>query len=123
MASEAEKMVSDFCAAFARKNIDELMNFFTDDAVYHNIPMGPLRGKAAIRAALNSYLPAAQAVEFKILHSAAAGNLVINERIDAFQMGGKQVQLPVAGVFEVRGGKISAWRDYFDLATWTRQTQ
>jgi len=23
---------------------------------------------------------------------------------------------------EVKGGKIAAWRDYFDMATWTRQT-
>jgi limonene-1,2-epoxide hydrolase len=29
--------------------------------------------------------------------------------------------LPVAGVFEVRDGKIAAWRDYFDLATFTKQ--
>jgi limonene-1,2-epoxide hydrolase len=27
----------------------------------------------------------------------------------------------VAGVFELRDGKIAAWRDYFDMATWTRQ--
>jgi len=25
-------------------------------------------------------------------------------------------------VFEIRDGKIAAWRDYFDLATWQRQT-
>jgi limonene-1,2-epoxide hydrolase len=25
------------------------------------------------------------------------------------------------GVLELRGGKIAAWRDYFDLATWTKQ--
>jgi limonene-1,2-epoxide hydrolase len=25
------------------------------------------------------------------------------------------------GAFDLRGGRIAAWRDYFDLATWTRQ--
>jgi limonene-1,2-epoxide hydrolase len=25
-------------------------------------------------------------------------------------------------VFEIRDDKIAAWRDYFDLATWQRQT-
>ena len=28
--------------------------------------------------------------------------------------------LPVMGTFEVRDGKISAWRDYFDMAQATK---
>jgi limonene-1,2-epoxide hydrolase len=36
-------------------------------------------------------------------------------------MGPKKIELPVAGVFEIRGGKISAWRDYFDLTSFTKQ--
>ena len=39
------------------------------------------------------------------------------------RLGGKDIALPVAGVFEVRDGKIAAWRDYFDLATWQRQAR
>jgi len=50
------------------------------------------------------------------------GDVVFTERVDRFQMGDKKVELPVAGVFEVRDGKIAAWRDYFDMPTWTRQT-
>jgi len=42
--------------------------------------------------------------------------VVLTERIDTFTMGEKQAALPVMGTFEVRDGKISAWRDYFDLA-------
>jgi limonene-1,2-epoxide hydrolase len=28
----------------------------------------------------------------------------------------------LARVFDIRDGKIAAWRGYFDLATWQRQT-
>lgn len=35
---------------------------------------------------------------------------------------GKKVELPLAGVFEIEGGKTKAWRDYFDMAVWTCQT-
>ncbi|HVN64359.1 MAG TPA: limonene-1,2-epoxide hydrolase family protein [Candidatus Binataceae bacterium] len=122
MATEAESVVTAFIDAWPRRNIEELMGFFTDDAVYHNIPMPPALGKDAIRAVINMFLPMAKSVEFKILHSVSSGNVVMNERIDIFDLGAKTVELPVAGVFEVTGGKISAWRDYFDLATWTRQT-
>jgi limonene-1,2-epoxide hydrolase len=121
MASEAEKIVTDFCAAWPRKNIEELLAFFTEDAVYHNIPMEAAKGKAAIRAGINTFLPGAKSIEFKILHSACNGNVVFNERIDTLVMGEKKVVLPVTGVFEISGGKISAWRDYFDLGQFTKQ--
>jgi len=123
VAAESEKIVSDFCQAWTRRNLEEIMSFFSEDAVYHNIPMEPAKGKAAIRNVINMFLPMASAIEFKILNTAASGNVVMNERVDIFQMGNKRVELPVAGVFEVRSGKILAWRDYFDLAAWTRQTQ
>jgi limonene-1,2-epoxide hydrolase len=122
MPTDAEKVVTDFCNAWPRKNIDELLGFFTDDAVYHNIPMEPARGKAAIRAVINTFLPMAKSLHFKVLHSAGAGNVVFNERVDVFDLGnGKTISLPVAGVFEVTGGKIAAWRDYFDMQMYTKQ--
>ena len=122
MATDAEKIVTDFCNAWPRKNIDELLAFFTDDAVYHNIPLEPAKGKEAIRGVINMFLPMAKSLHFKVLKSASAGNVVFNERVDIFDLGnGKTISLPVAGVFEVTGSKISAWRDYFDMATYTKQ--
>ncbi len=122
MPTDAERVVTEFCNAWPRKNIDELLGFFTDDAVYHNIPMEPARGKAAIRAVINTFLPMAKSVQFKVLKSAGAGNVVFNERVDVFDLGGgKTISLPVAGVFEVSGTKIAAWRDYFDMAMYTKQ--
>ncbi|MGB9380826.1 limonene-1,2-epoxide hydrolase family protein [Candidatus Binatus sp.] len=122
MATDAEKIVTDFCNAWPRKNVEELLAFFTDDAVYHNIPVEPAKGKEAIRGVINMFLPMAKSLHFKVLKSASAGNTVFNERIDVFDLGnGKTISLPVAGVFEVTGSKISAWRDYFDMATYTKQ--
>jgi limonene-1,2-epoxide hydrolase len=122
MATDAEKVVTEFCNAWPRKNLDELLAFFTDDAVYHNIPLEPAKGKAAIRGVINTFLPMAKSVQFKVLKSASAGNLVFNERVDVFDLGnGKTISLPVAGVFEVTGSKISAWRDYFDMQMYTKQ--
>jgi limonene-1,2-epoxide hydrolase len=123
MANEAEKIVHDFCKAFESKNLEAIMAFFTEDAVYHNIPMKPVSGKAAIRATIQTFMPKSDkdTITFKILHTGSAGNVVFNERVDAFDSNGKHVELPVAGVFEIQGGKIAKWRDYFDLASFTKQ--
>jgi limonene-1,2-epoxide hydrolase len=122
MASEAETVVREFCAAWQRKNIDELLGFFAADAVYHNMPIEPLQGIAAIRETLNAFVTPAEHIEFEMLAIASAGETVFTERIDRFKIMGKTVALPVAGVFQVRNGKIAAWRDYFDMQTWLKQT-
>ena len=122
MATDSERLVRDFCAAWTRKNIDELLSYFAPDAVYHNMPLEPLKGIAAIRSTIEMFATPAERIEFEMLAMASSGDLVFTERIDRFTMMGKTVALPVAGVFEVRHGKIAAWRDYFDMQTWLTQT-
>jgi limonene-1,2-epoxide hydrolase len=115
-------LVRAFCEAFSRRETDELLQFFAEDAIYHNMPMPPVRGKDAIHGVLDMFLKPAESAEFVILHIAEADGVVLTERLDTFLIGGKHVELPVAGVFEVADGKINSWRDYFDMATWSRQT-
>ena len=118
---DPETVVREFCAMWPERNVDRFLDYFTDDAVYHNMPLEPVRGKNGIREVLNLFLPADE-IEVEILHLAGHGNLVFTERVDRFRFGEKRVALPCAGVFDIRDGKIAAWRDYFDLATWQRQT-
>lgn len=121
MSAENEKLVTDFCVSWSRKNVEDILSYLTDDIFYHNIPMEPMVGKAAIRKFVEPFLKDAQSAVFEIKHTTSAGNVVMNERVDRFVMGPKKIELPVAGVFEIRGGKISAWRDYFDLTSFTKQ--
>lgn len=122
MSTKNEKLVRDFCAAWSRRDIEELLDFFTDDAVYHNMPMAPVTGRDGIRQIFQLFVPPAERIDWELRHVAARGDVVFTERVDRFVMSGKTVELPVAGVFEIRSGKIAAWRDYFDMQTWARQT-
>lgn len=121
VSNDALQIVRDFCATWSRCNLDEIVGYFTDDAVYHNIPMQALRGIAAIRAGLEPFLRGMKSAEFDILHIAADGDVVLTERVDRFELGERKVEIPVMGVFELRDGKIAAWRDYFDLEMYQRQ--
>lgn len=114
-----EQLVQDFCATFARRDIEEIVAFFAPDAVYHNIPMAPAEGLEAIRNVLAMFVPTSSKIDFEMRHIASAGPVVFTERVDRFTIGGRDVALPVAGVFEVHDGKITAWRDYFDMAMFT----
>ena len=120
--SAPETVVRDFCAAFARNDVQEILAFFSEDAVYHNIPLEPVAGRGAIEATLKQFIDPSGRSEFEIRHIAANGNVVLTERIDRLTIGGKPVELPVMGTFEVGDdGKIRAWRDYFDMAQLTSQ--
>jgi limonene-1,2-epoxide hydrolase len=111
-----------FIDAWKTRDLERIMGFFTDDCVYHNMPLDPVKGPAAIRAVLQSFAGMSTAIEWE-LHQIAEteGGVVLTERTDRFEIGGKWVALPVMGSFELRDGKICAWRDYFDLAQFTKQ--
>jgi limonene-1,2-epoxide hydrolase len=123
MAANCEKAVNDLFAAWTRLNLDEIMGCFTEDAVWDNVPMAPAKGKAAIREMTHGFLKDSTSFNAKILKTAHDGNVVFNERVDTIVMkNGKTAAIPVAGMFEVNdAGKIKVWRDYFDLASFTKQ--
>jgi limonene-1,2-epoxide hydrolase len=117
-----ESVVRDFCAAFSRRDVSELLDFFTPDAVYHNMPIAPVRGREAIGNTLRQFVDPEGEAEFEVRALARSGNLVLTERVDRFVLRGLKVELPVMGCFEVTAeGKISAWRDYFDMNQFTKQ--
>ena len=117
-----EEIVRRFCKAAERRDSAELAGYFSDDAVYHNIPIDPVQGPEAIRKMLDSFLAPASHCSFELRALAVSGNTVLTERVDRFTIKGKEIALPVMGTFELSAdGKIRAWRDYFDLAQFTKQ--
>ena len=110
-------LVREFCAAWGAgpPDLDRIVGFFADDAVYHNIPVDPVVGSEAIRATLAGFTTGVESIEFRVAAMAADGGTVLTERVDVFRLPGKEIALPVMGTFEVADGKITAWRDYFDM--------
>jgi limonene-1,2-epoxide hydrolase len=118
------EVVRRFCAAWSSNlGAADLAAFFTDDAVYHNIPLAPVIGREAIANTIASFIrpgaPGIEAIEFRVINIASNGPVVMTERVDAFKLPNKSFELPVMGTFEVSAGKIKAWRDYFDLNQFT----
>jgi limonene-1,2-epoxide hydrolase len=61
------------------------------------------------------------ALPWQVRHIVADGNIVMAERVDNFEVRGKRISVPCMGIFELRDGKISAWRDYWDLKSFEAQ--
>lgn len=123
MTRSADEVVSAFVREWdvPAPDVARLAPYFTEDAVYHNIPMDPIVGKEAVLKALEGMGKNMQSAGWEVRHQVASGDVVMNERIDRFSMGGRTIAIPVVGVFEVRDGQIAAWRDYFDLKQFRAQ--
>lgn len=115
-----ERVIRDFVAAWPRLDAKELAGYFAEDGVYHNMPMAPIAGRANIEKLIAGFIGAWTKTHWDLLHVLCAGDVVVTERVDHIVAGGKSVDLPVAGVFELENGKIKRWRDYFDMGTYQR---
>lgn len=109
-------VVERLVAAFNRRDRDAVAELLDDEVVCIGIPLEPALGKAATMALLEPFL-AAEAIDWRILSIAAKGPLVFTERDDRFRFAGQDwTSVRAAGVFEMGAdGRITAWRDYFDL--------
>jgi len=117
MSRSSGELVTEFCARWSTLDVGAIVNSLAEDAVYHNIPMDPLQGHDAIRGFIENFITMLDGIEFVVHRQVSDGHLVFNERTDIMRTKtGNTVELPVTGVFEVAGDKITAWRDYFDMS-------
>lgn len=115
---ENEQIIREFIEAWSRRDPEELAAYFADDGVYHNMPIGPVKGRENVENFIRGFIGSWAETHWDILNIVSSGNLVIAERLDRTRAGDKSVDLPCVGVFELEGGKIKTWRDYFDFATY-----
>ncbi len=115
-------VVIEFIRAIERKDVNAAVAFAAEDISYENMPMAPIVGHEGLATTLGAFLAPAATVDWQILEQWEIGNTVINERLDRFEIGDGWLELPIAGVFEINDdNKISLWRDYFDMGSYTRQ--
>ena len=119
-----DELVRTFIKHIESKDLDSACALMTDDCEYDNVPMAKVFGVEAVKQVLGPFTAGCSEIDWVIVRQSSAGDMtsgvVLNERVDRFKMGDRWVELPLAGVFEVKNGKIALWRDYFDLATFQK---
>ncbi|PKQ04614.1 MAG: limonene-1,2-epoxide hydrolase [Alphaproteobacteria bacterium HGW-Alphaproteobacteria-11] len=118
--SDNEKIIRDFVDAWPRLDVAEIVGYFAEDGVYHNMMLEPVKGREALTGFIGAFVANWSDTKWEILNLVSRGDTVIAERVDRMKVGGKPVALPCCGVFEMENGKIKVWRDYFDLATFSK---
>jgi limonene-1,2-epoxide hydrolase len=116
-------IIRTFIGDWSSLDADKLADYFTEDGTYYNMPIAPVTGKDNVRKFIAGFIANWSETQWDLLNIAAAGDIVIAERLDRTQTAAGDVDLPCVGVFEMSDGKIRIWRDYFDMTTFTSAMQ
>ena len=106
------RIVNDFCAAFAKHDLERIGSFLADNAVWRGdngsfATNMPAVGRDAILARIKRFLD--RIVAFEVVQSWASGTVVVNERFDRFM---PPRTLHLTGIFYMKDGKILEWTDF-----------
>lgn len=108
-------VVRDFLGALERLDIDAAVDLLAPDVVYQNVPFPPARGRAAVEKQLRWLARYGSGFEVSYDNVAAEGAIVLTERTDVLVFGRLKAAFWVCGTFEVHDGRITLWRDRFDM--------
>jgi limonene-1,2-epoxide hydrolase len=111
---ENTRTVEVFLNALQDADLETAGAALADDLVYQNVGLPTIYGRDRALKLLGS-LGGATSLLVNIHRIAADGAAVLTERTDALIFGPLRLQFWVCGVFEVRDGRITLWRDYFDF--------
>ncbi len=119
MSDSAARLVTDFCNSLLLGDMAKTCSYLSPEVVYHNMPWAPVTGHAEVRKILDPLVhgPGNALRGMDISQTVSDGVNVMNARMETWVRGTVHVELPVAGVFEVRSGLIVRWSDYFDATT------
>ena len=118
--SDNIRIVEEFVAAWSSLDAARLAGYFCDDGSYHNMPSQPITGKENVEKFIEQFLSNWTETDWDIINITEQGETVFCERLDRTKTQRGNVDLPCFGVFEMEGGKIKVWRDYFDLGTFMK---
>ena len=108
-----------FLAALQDQVVDAAGAVLDEHLVYQNVGFPTIRGRARAMKLFRGMEGRAR-FEVKTHRIAVNGSTVLTERTDALVLGRVRLQFWVCGVFEVKDGRITLWRDYFDMFDFTK---
>jgi limonene-1,2-epoxide hydrolase len=113
--------VENFLYALQDEDFDTADSLLADNIVWQNVGWPTMHGRHRIMKLFRRGQGRA-GFEVKIHRIAADGNAVLTERTDVLIFGPIRLQFWVCGVFEVHNGRITLWRDYFDMFDFAKAT-
>ncbi|OLT46129.1 nuclear transport factor 2 family protein [Cellulosimicrobium sp. CUA-896] len=107
-----DEAIRAFLAEFEQREASRLTPYLTDDVTFENYGDAPLQGRSALVSLWAGVFRTFERVRFETLNQAVDGDTVIAEQIHGLALPGRDLA-PIRNlaVYELRDGRIAAWRD------------
>jgi len=131
-AQEKGKLVGDgfmqqVFAAWNSHDPDKVVTYYTEDVVYEDVAYGTMNhGRPELRKFAAGFIEAVPDLKLEVVktavhHGRGVAEWVLSGTDKGLFKTGKKFSVRGASVFEIRGGKCSSNRDFYDFATIMRQ--
>jgi len=115
--AKEDELFENLFASIDAMDTERFLGLIDADAIFRFGSATPVRGHAAIRAAVESFFASFARLRHVIKRQVADGNAVVCEgEVTYTRHDGSMITLPFANVFEVENGLISLYRIYIDIA-------
>lgn len=132
MAANLEKLMNDYTLAWNSHDVQRVIPFFTDNAVYEDLALGKVcRGKKELEDFINSAFVDMPDFTFELKSSFSTGDwsagewvmsgTFVHSSIPGITATGKSFSVRGASITEFHNGKISRNSDYWNMTSFLQQ--
>lgn len=112
-----EEWITDYFTMVDKRDIDEMLSWYSDDGSFRFANQVPAQGKAAIRAALEQFYALITSMRHERMGVWAKADSGVFEAIAHFTTkAGTKLELPAVSTVRVRDGLIHEFRFVMDAA-------
>jgi limonene-1,2-epoxide hydrolase len=122
MSNDTKALAERVIRAFEARDIDSVSALLADDIRLEDVPLGAHVGKHAAVEKITDFFGKASAYRWERHRVVTQDDTAIVERTSHIALGGKEIKLPMLVILEFdANGKLSLFKDYFDLKTLEQQ--
>ena len=109
-------VVESLMAAWRANDFEGALALLSEDVECQFVPMPARHGKARVERMLKSLMIGVREIDVIVHHMVEHDGVVLTERVDILRGPWLELEFWCCGTFKVRAGKITLWRDHFDLS-------
>ncbi|UDY34476.1 limonene-1,2-epoxide hydrolase family protein [Dermatobacter hominis] len=113
--TDPQAVTEAFLAALMDSDLDAAIELLDPDVHYVNVGLPAIDGAERVRQAFKGLTRPEVSFEVYLHAISAEGPVVLTERTDVIVLGPLRLQFWVMGRFDVHDGRITLWRDGFDV--------
>jgi limonene-1,2-epoxide hydrolase len=109
------EVVESLMAAWRSNELEGALALLSDDVECRFGPLPARHGKARVERLLRGFMHGVREIDVIMHHIAEREGVVLTERTDILRGPWLELEFWCCGTFIVRDGKITLWRDHFDV--------